>query len=131
MNKHIMKEIMKRSKLRDKFLKTKNGTDKFNCNKQRNFRVSLIRKEKSKYFSNLSVKDVTDNKKIWKTIRPCFSDEFKNSEKIALTENDEIVIEDGKVALSINTFFSNTFFHYLKYSQILKLQPFARKNSTA
>ena len=37
MNKLISKEIMKRSKLRNKFLKTRNNTDKFNYNKQINF----------------------------------------------------------------------------------------------
>ena len=63
MNKNISKEITKRSKLRDKFLKTRNNTDKFNYNKQRNFWVSLVQKEKSKYFSNLNIKDVADNKK--------------------------------------------------------------------
>ena len=99
---------MKRSKLRNKFLKTRNNTDKFNYNKQINFCVSLIRKEKSKYFTNLNIKDVTDSKKFWKTIKPCFSDKSKNSERIVLKENGEIVMEDGKVALTLNTFFSNT-----------------------
>ena len=105
MKKHISKEIAKRSKLRNKFLKTRNDTGKFSYNKQRNFWVSLIRKEKSKYFSNLNIKDVTDNKKFWKTIKSCFSDKYKNSERLVLTENDEIVVEDGKVALTLNTFF--------------------------
>ena len=50
---------------------------------------------------------MTDNKKFWKTIKPCFSDKSKNSERIILIENDEIVMEDGKVALTLNTFFSN------------------------
>ena len=116
-NKHISKEIAKRSRLRNKFLKTRNDTDKFNYNKQRNFWVSLIRKEKSKYFSNLNTKDVTDNKKVWKTIKPCFSDKYKNSERIVLTENDEIVMEDGRVALTLNTFcFFFKYSYYLKYS---------------
>ena len=39
---------MKRSKLRNEVSKTRNNTNKFNYNKQRNFWVSLIRKEKSK-----------------------------------------------------------------------------------
>ena len=51
---------------------------------------------------------MTDNKKFWKTIKPpCFSDKSKNSERIVLNENDEIVMEDGKVALTLNTLFSN------------------------
>ena len=50
---------------------------------------------------------MTDNKKFWKTIEPCFSDKSKNSERIVHTETDEIVLEDGKVTLTLNTFFSN------------------------
>ena len=87
------------------FLKTKSNIDKFNHNKQRNFWVFLIRKKKSRYFSNLNIKNVTENKKFWKTIKPCFSNKSKNSERIVLTENDKIVMEDGKVALKYNMFF--------------------------
>ena len=50
MDKQILKEIIKRSKLRNNFLKTRNNIDKFNHNKQRNFPVSLIRKENDKIF---------------------------------------------------------------------------------
>ena len=50
---------------------------------------------------------MTDNKQFWKTIKPCFSDKSKNSERIILTENDKIVLEDSKVPLTLNTFFSN------------------------
>ena len=103
MSKHISKEIMKKSEL--SFLKTRNNTDKFNYSKQRNFSVSIIRRKKSKYFSNLNIRNVRDNKKFWKTIKPCFLDKSKNSERIVLTENDEIVMEDGKVALTLNMFF--------------------------
>ena len=48
---------------------------------------------------------MTGNKKFWKTIKPCFSDNSKNSERIVLIENDKIVMEDGKVALTLNVFF--------------------------
>ena len=48
MNKDISKENTMRSKLRSKFSKTRNDTDKFNYSKQRNFCVFLIRKEKNK-----------------------------------------------------------------------------------
>ena len=45
-NKKINKEIMKRSRLRNKFLNTKSDTDRKAYNKQRNLCVSLIRSEK-------------------------------------------------------------------------------------
>ena len=50
MNKHIWKEIVKRQKIRNKFSKTRNDADQFNDNKQRNFCVFLIQKEKTKYY---------------------------------------------------------------------------------
>ena len=62
-------------------------------------------KKKKKNYVNLIIKDVTDNKMFWKTIKPCFSDTSKNSEKIVLKENDKLVMEDDKVALTLNTFF--------------------------
>ena len=80
LKKYMSKEITKRSNLRNKFLKTRNNTDKFNYNKQRNFCISFIRKENSKYLTNPNIKDVTDNKRFWKFIKLCFSDKSKNSE---------------------------------------------------
>ena len=61
-NKKINKEIMKRSRLRNKFLNTKSDIDRKAYNKQRNLRVSLIRSEKKNFFSNINTSDITDNK---------------------------------------------------------------------
>ena len=47
------------------------------------------KKSKTKCNANLDIKDVTDNKKIWKDRKSCFSDKSKNSERIVLIENDE------------------------------------------
>ena len=46
MNKKLSKEIMKRSRLRNKFLNTRSDLDRKAYNKQRNYVVSLSRKEK-------------------------------------------------------------------------------------
>ena len=69
MNKALSKAIMQRTKLRNKFLKDPSAENKFSYNKQRNWCVSLLRKEKKKYFANLNEKDITDNKKCWQTFR--------------------------------------------------------------
>ena len=62
MNKRINKEIMKRSRLRNKFLNTKSDIDKRAYNKQRNICVMLIRQQKKNFFSKLNTRDVIDNK---------------------------------------------------------------------
>ena len=71
-NKEISKAIMKRTELRNKFLKHKTDESRQAFVKQRNYCVSLLRKSKRNYYSNLNVKDITDNKKFWKTIKPLF-----------------------------------------------------------
>ena len=61
MNKKLSKEIMKRSRLRNKFLNTKSDIDRKAYNKQRNYVVSLLRNEKNNFYSNLDTKVVIDN----------------------------------------------------------------------
>ena len=53
-DKNINKQIMKGSRLRNKFLNTKNDVDQQAYNTQRNLCVSLIRQTKKQFFSNLN-----------------------------------------------------------------------------
>ena len=46
------------------------------------------------YYGNLNEKDTTDNKKIWKTVKPSLSDKSINSDKIHLNENGELEYEN-------------------------------------
>ena len=63
-NKTINKETMKISRLRNKFLNTKNDIDRKAYNKQRNLCVSsiLIRQEKKNVFNNISTREITVDK---------------------------------------------------------------------
>ena len=54
MNKKLSKKIMKRSRLRNKFLNSKSDLEKKAWNKQRNDIVSLLRKEKKEFYDNLN-----------------------------------------------------------------------------
>ena len=119
-NKKINKEIMKRSRLRNKFLNTKKDIDRKAYNKQRNLCVSLIRSEKKNFFSNINTSDITDNKTFWKTVKPFFTDKIKTKSKITLIEknivsqegqekivSEKIITEDQAVAEVFNNFFIN------------------------
>ena len=107
MNKTLSKAIMDRSRLRNKFLKNQTDENKRNYTKQRNYCVSLLRKSKHDYFSNLDVKKITDNKSFWKAVKPLLSDKIVSTEKIALTENEEIMNTDNDTAETFNNVFSN------------------------
>ena len=53
---------MTRSRLRNKFLKTKTDANRKAYNKQRNYCVSLIRRERKSFFNNLDTKRIVNNK---------------------------------------------------------------------
>ena len=77
MNKPFAREHMKRTHLRNQFLKTRSEVNRISFIKQRNYCVSLLRKTKKQYYANLNEKDVADNKKFWKTVKPLLSDKLK------------------------------------------------------
>ena len=62
MNKKLSKALMSRSRLKNRFSKNPNEENKINYNKQRNYCVNLLRKVKRNYYSNLNIKNITDNK---------------------------------------------------------------------
>ena len=96
--------IMLRSKLRNKFLKSRSNKDREAYKKQRNLCVSLLRQNKKDYFETLDMKSVTDNKMFWKTVAPLFSNKSKASNKITLSENEKLIINDQKCAEVFNNY---------------------------
>ena len=106
MNKTLSKEIMKRSNLRNKYLKSRSEEDRQRFRKQRNLCVFLLRKTKRSYYSNLNEKNVIDNRKFWKTVKPMLSNKFVNNEMITLADNEKVITNDKKIAKVLN-FFSN------------------------
>ena len=108
MTKTIRKAIMKRSELASKYHKTKNTKDYNNYKKQRNFCSKLYKKKRRKFYNNLNIKDITDNKKFWKTLKPLVSDKGTcGSSKINLVVDNENLSNDKEIAKTFNNYFNN------------------------
>ena len=78
--------------------------------KQRNLCTSFLRKTKTKkkqYFADLNEKDITDNRKFWRNVKPFFSEKIKSRESIVLIEKGKTISKEDKVANTLNTFSSN------------------------
>ena len=105
--KTLRKEVMKRSRLRNKSLNTKRENDRKAYNKQRNYVVSLLRKEKKDFYGNLDISKVTDNRVFWKIVKPKISDKVKIRSKITLVEDDKILSQDVEIAKTFNECFIN------------------------
>ena len=80
MTKDFNKAIMKRFKLRNKFLKSRNLSERKNYASQRNLCKRLLKNTKRTYFNNLDMWKVTDNRTFRKTVVPLFSNKFSKSE---------------------------------------------------
>ena len=107
MTKDLSKNIMKGSRLRNKYLNNNNEENRKLYAQQRNYCVSLLRKIKKVYYENLDERKVSDNKLFWKTVKPSLSEKFNARERISLTENGEIVKTEKGTAEVFNNLFGN------------------------
>ena len=87
---------MKRTRLRNKFLKNRNDYNKREFSKQRNYYVSLFTKSEKLYYSNLDEKKVTGTKTFWKTIKPFLSDKTVSKEKVMKMKALKVIIMQHK-----------------------------------
>ena len=74
--------------------------------KRKPFCVNLLRKTKE-HFENISVKDIKDNKKFWKTIKPFFSNKGLNTNKLMLIEDNNLISEESIPANTMNQYFTS------------------------
>ena len=86
---------MQRSKLCNLYLEVRSYENRIRYKKQRkNIYVSLLRKSKRKHYKELSKADVTDNKKIWKRVKPLFGNKIKVNPSITLVEGNDLITDD-------------------------------------
>ena len=74
MTRSLRKEIMLRSRLRNKFFKSKSEESKQLYNKQRNLCGTLLHKAKRNYFVELYNRIVNIHRRFWKTVNPLISE---------------------------------------------------------
>ena len=98
---------MLRRKLRNKFFKNRSNENKRNEVKQRNDCVSLLRKTKREYYSNLDEKNICDNKTFWKIVKPMLCKIIKSNEKKILIEDHKVIKTERRTAKGLKAFFSN------------------------
>ena len=106
-NKNLSKAIMTMPRLLNKLRQGRPILSHVAYKKQRNICVKLLRKTKKDFFNNLDVKRVTDNKKFWKTVKPCLTDKTLKEERITITENEKVVSDNRELVKIFNEYFSN------------------------
>ena len=108
MTKALRKAIATRSRLENRYYRHKTAESKWVYKKQKNYVSRLYKKERRKYYTNLDIKKITDNKRFWSTMKPFFSDKGAETKRnITLVEGNDILTEDKDVANTLNSFFGD------------------------
>ena len=90
--------MMLKTKLRNKFLKQKTTEIRSAYNKQIYICVSIPRKANISYFGNLDIKNLSDSRKFWGTVKPLFLNKVRSNDYITLNENDLLIRNEYKIA---------------------------------
>ena len=107
MTKALSKAILLRTRLRNMYKKCKTQ-EKWNAfKKERNKYTKILRKAKVDCYGILDLKDISDNRKFWKTVKPLFSDKIRTPGSITLLESEELISDDKQVAEVLNDYFIN------------------------
>ena len=107
MTKALRKAIMTRSRLQNRYFKLKTVESLQSFKGQRNFCNRLYKRERKKFYTNLNLKHITDNKKFWKNIKPFFADKGISKTEITLIKEEKVTSNDLEVANMLNSFFQN------------------------
>ena len=70
MTKVLRKAIMTRSRLENKYQKTNSLVGKDLYKKHKNYCNRLYKRERKKFYNNINLNRITDNKKFWGTMKP-------------------------------------------------------------
>ena len=84
MTKILRKSIMTRSFLEHKYYKHPSAENNKTYKIQKKFCSRLYKKERKKFYANIDIRNVTDNKKFWQTVKPLFSEKSQNVQKITI-----------------------------------------------
>ena len=106
MTKQLRKAIMKRSRLENKYYKSKCLEDKTSFKKQRNYCNRLYKKEKRKILNNINLNEITD-KTFWKTVKPFLSNKGDVHKQITLIDGEKSISKDEGVANTLSNYFEN------------------------
>ena len=101
----IYKAIMTRTKLRNKFLGLKTRQES-HITKKETFVFLLFEMQKKHFYENLDPNLITDNRKLWKQVKPFFSTKTPDCSKIILLEGNQIINENLACVKVLNNYFT-------------------------
>ena len=89
-DKDMRKAIMNRSRLQNRLYENHTPENLAAFKQQKNYCNRLCKRKKKEYLKNLDLRNITDNKKFWRTVKPFFGEKGGTKENIVLGEGERI-----------------------------------------
>ena len=115
MNKCLKKAIMKRTRLWNKYCKSKSSIDLGAYRVQRNLITKMNKKAKYDHFSRTIEAFKNDSKAFWKSCKPFFSNSSPIETQLSLNHNGQIIQNSSEIANILNV-------HYSEITKTLNLR---------
>ena len=106
MNKILKKAIMKRTRLRNIYRKTKSLDDLHAYKLQRNLVTNINKQSKENHFREAVKSSKYNQKDFWKICKPFMSNKHSTGNEIILRKNDKIIENEGEIATTLNNYFN-------------------------
>ena len=106
-NMDLRKAVMLRASLKKRAQRSGSTEDFEKNKKQQNLIVKINRKAKFDFFSPIEPRSIGNGKKLWKMVKPMFSNSNQMGEKINLIEEGVIIWDDAMIAECFNSHFIN------------------------
>ena len=110
---------MKRSELKSKYFKNQTVHDFKMYKKQKNYCSKLYKKERKRYYNNMNLTKLNDNRRFWKTVKPFLSDKGSYISKINLVNKDEVISDDSTLAETFSKYFESAVKNLLVSEEII------------
>ena len=88
--KAMRKVITKRFELVTKYRKNRTNENLKAWMKQIIYCSNLYKRERKNHYDSLDMKNLTDNRKFWATVKPLFSNSTSTTSNISLVENEKL-----------------------------------------
>ena len=92
--KHLSKAIINRTRPCNRFLQNRSQDNKMMFSKQSNNCVSLLRKTKQNFYSDINENNEIDDKKVWKTLTLLLVNKVVSDAQIPLIDRIELIDRD-------------------------------------
>ena len=94
----MRKAIINRSRLQNRLYKNQTPENLAAFEQQKNYCNRLCKRNQKEYLKNFDLRNITDNKKFWRTVKPFSGEKGGTKERIVQVEGERLIKDNAEIA---------------------------------